>query len=613
MRYLGNKDSLTNQIIETLKEKNIYKNGYVFFDAFSGTGSVSNSLKDIYKIIINDNLYSSYVYSLGRINASLCKFDKLGLDPFVFFNANENQIAGFISKNYAPKLSGRTYFSDFNAGRIDYFRTQIEEWKNKSMLDENEYDYLIGCLLESVSKVANVAGVYGACLKTWDPRATKKIVFIPIDENTEKTIDAAEGYNKDIREIISDIDCDILYLDPPYTKNKYTTQYHLLETIARYDNPVVKGITGGRSMSDVSTSWSTKNKVEIEFDYVLANTKAKYILMSYSSDGLMSKEYITAALKRYGVENTFSFKEIKYKKYINTRTKEKGNHFEYLFFIEKKQNSNVRYTCPINYMGGKTQIVDEILKHIGKTDQFVDLMAGGFNVGINVECDSIIYNDINYMVENLVKMFKDYDTYKILSTIEKTISKYKLQKADKDAFIKYRADWNENLSKTKDSYLYLYILLLFGYQQQLRFNSKYEFNNTVGESGYNDPTKEKIVSFSRRIKTMNVKFESLDFEKIAGEIQSTNSTIYIDPPYLITLGSYNDGKRGFNGWNESEEKRLYKFLDTLLAKGTKIVLSNVIEHKGKTNSILKEWVEKNHLTTYSLSAKGRNEVIIINE
>ena len=84
-----------------------------------------------------------------------------------------------------------------------------------------------------------------------------------------------EKYNMNISEIIDKVDCDILYLDPPYTKNKYSVQYHILETLIRYDNPTLKGITGTRDMSWVSQTWSTKNAVEVEFENTVAKTKAK--------------------------------------------------------------------------------------------------------------------------------------------------------------------------------------------------------------------------------------------------------------------------------------------------------------------------------------------------
>lgn len=102
------------------------------------------------------------------------------------------------------------------------------------MISDDEYSYLLGCLLESVSKVANIAGVYGAYLKTWDPRAIKEIKFLKIETtNSDNEPIVLKTYNNNLNEIISDVDCDILYLDPPYTKNKYSVQYHLLETLIK--------------------------------------------------------------------------------------------------------------------------------------------------------------------------------------------------------------------------------------------------------------------------------------------------------------------------------------------------------------------------------------------
>lgn len=73
------------------------------------------------------------------------------------------------------------YFTKENAGRIDYFRSQIEKWYEKKLLTEDEYCYLLSCLIESVSDVSNTAGVYGAFLKKWDSRALKPIQFDKVD------------------------------------------------------------------------------------------------------------------------------------------------------------------------------------------------------------------------------------------------------------------------------------------------------------------------------------------------------------------------------------------------------------------------------------------------
>lgn len=614
MRYLGNKESIVNEIVDLIDRKGLLNNRYSFFDAFCGTGTVSDAVKNYFNIILNDNLLLATTFSKGRIISQLCNFENLDFNPFEYFNNNSETRIGFFSQNYAPQLSGRMYFSDYNAGRIDYFREQIEEWKNKNLISDDEYSYLLGCLLESVSKIANIAGVYGAYLKTWDPRAIKEIKFLKIETtNSDNEPIVLKTYNNNLNEIISDVDCDILYLDPPYTKNKYSVQYHLLETLIKNDNPQIVGITGGRHFDGVSDNWSKKYHVEVEFEKVIKNTKAKHILMSYSSDGIMSKEYISNVLKRYGKVETFEQIEINYKKYRNYKTTSTDEHYEYIFYVEKKPKNEVEYYCPLNYMGGKTNVVNYIKPELNTKHTLIDLMAGGFNVGINgYGFNSYIYNDVNFLVKNLVEMFKKVDTVILLKKIDDIIKKYELTKHGKEKYINYRNEYNKTLQYKEDKLIYLYTLILYGFQQQIRFNSKYEFNNPIGESGYNESIKEKIVTFSSRLKELNVSFQSKDFSEYI-DIIDENCLVYIDPPYLITLGSYNDGKRGFNGWGNNEEKRLISFLDSIKNKCCKILISNILDYKGKGNVYLKNWIISNCANVKEITIRGRKEVLITYE
>lgn len=615
MRYLGNKDSILDEIVSLINSKVKINKDTTLFDCFCGTGAVCNQFKDKCKIVINDNLKLATSYTYGKLVGNSCKFKKLGFDPIEYFNSNEKHINGFFSKNYSPKVSKRMYFSDKNAGRIDYFRKQIEDWHNEALINDNEYQYLLGCLLESVSKVANVAGVYGAYLKDWDKRAVKDIKFLRIECDNRVNILSPVMYNKNISEIIDKVKCDILYIDPPYTKNKYSVQYHILETLILNDNPKINGITGCRQFENVSNNWSIKNKVEIEFENIIAKTSAKYIFFSYSDDGLLSKEYILNVFKRYGIENSIEFKEIVYKKYRNYKTKSSNIHKEYLFYMKKKDLSDVEFYCPLNYMGGKSNVIKYIKPYLNNKNVFFDIMGGGFNVGINAKgFKKYIYNDINFIVKDLIQMFQKEDTFELLKFIDSYVAKYSLDKHNKTNYIKFRNDYNKKYRLYNDYYKYLYVLLLYGFQQQLRFNSEYEFNNTVGESGYNDSIKEKIVSFSRRIKEINLVFYNKNYKELMDKIDK-NALVYIDPPYLITLGSYNDGKRGFKGWNSDEEKKLIDFFDLLVKRKCKIVISNILFYKGKENVLLNKWIAKNkkNLKLVDIEIRKRNEVLIIYE
>lgn len=615
MRYIGNKKRVLSYIEKLINDKKINKENYTFCDAFSGTATVGNYFKDKFKIIANDNLYTSYIMSQARLNTPDLTFELLGLDPFEVFNDENKKLKGFIYNNYSPGGSERQYFSSDNASRIDFIRTKIEYWYNHEKLTRNEYYYLIACLIESVSKVANVAGVYGSYLKMWDSRAVKPLNFIHVEQLKEKSLYENEVYNKNIEELINDISGDILYLDPPYTKNQYSIQYHVLETIALYDEPELKGKIGSRDTSKQTSKFSKPGEVHIEFEKIIAKAKFKYIILSYSSDGIMSKEYIESVFKRYGKPETYEFRKFTYKQYLNSKTEKDEKHCEYLFYVEKRDSSDdVSYASPLNYIGGKADMIEFIKKNAPKNiDRFIDLFGGGFNVGINFTAEQIIYNDCNFKVKELLEMFRNIETIDLYKYIIKMIKKYKLKKGDKESYLKIRNLYNSQDKDLRDPRL-LYLLILFGYQQQIRFNSSYDYNNPVGQAGFNDKILEKLISYCRNLKEKNVIFISEDFENIWEHINK-NTFIYLDPPYLITLGSYNDGKRGFNGWNEKEELRLLKFLHKLNSKGIKFMLSNVLEHKEKKNEILIDWIRENNyrIIEYTEKArKNRKEVLIVN-
>lgn len=611
MRYIGNKTKVLDVIDKLLKKKGLFTRGLTFFDAFTGTASVAHHYKNLYNIIANDNLYFSYVIAEARLNSKENMFSALGFDPFEYFNSQTEGAEGFIYENFAPAASGRMYFSDDNARRIDFIRRTIDEWYFEERITENEKYFLIASLIESSSKVANVAGVYGSFLKSWDPRAVKKMTFFPIEAQPHVE-NMAEIYNDDVLNVIKKVKGDILYLDPPYTRNQYSVQYHLPETIALYDNPVLKGKTGARDMTALSSDFSKDGNVQVAFENLIAHAKFKHIILSYSSDGIMSKEYIESVLKRYGKKETYEFTSFNYRPYKNSKAADKDNHCEYLFYIEKCDKPI--YESPLNFIGGKHDMAEFLSSHMPpKIKTFFDLFAGGFNVGLNAECDKVIYNDINFKVRELLEYITVSDTAEFYRYVCSTIKKLNLGKENKQAYLKLREKYNSTEISKRDC-RDLFLLIMYGFQQQIRFNGKLDYNNPVGQAGFNDKVLEKLISYSRYTKEKKVFYYSEDYESFANYIED-GDFVYIDPPYLITLGSYNDGKRGFNGWNEREEKRLLKFLSGLNERGVKFMLSNVLTHKDKENVILKNWIAENGFKVIEYDKKargGRKEIIVVN-
>jgi len=613
MRFIGNKELIISDIKELLEDLELTNNNLTLFDAFCGTGAVSDSLKNSFNIISNDMLRWCIMYTRGRVSSNHCTFSELGFDPFEYLNSTNELIKGFFYLNYSPGGSKRMYFTAENAGRIDYFRTQIEEWKNTNLISENEYAYLLASLIESVSTVSNTAGVYGAFLKHWDTRSQKSIELRRVLANPIQTNETT-FLNSKIEDIISEIECDILYLDPPYTQNQYGTQYHLLETLVLYDTPNISNITGSRSTTPLRSDWSKNFKCHILFDKILAKTKAKYIVFSYSKDGFMSKSFIEASMKRYGKQETYVCKKLSYRKYTNSKSKERNDHFEYLFFVERKTENEISYESPLNYIGSKAKMASLIKQYSPKKfNSFVDAFGGGFNVGINIDANRIVYNDGNHFVSSLVSSFKSTDTYQYILFLKRNIKRFGLEPENAESYLKIRNYYNSIPHEKRDPKL-LYTVILYGFNQQIRFNADHNFNNPVGMRWFNDKVLEKMISFSRVIKEKNVFFESKDYHDVFYEVDKTTFT-YLDPPYMLTNGAYNDGKRGFHGWTVETEEFFFNFVDSLNQDNKPFMISYVLEHKGKYNFRLEEWIKErgyNIIEVDPMLGNSRKEVLITN-
>ena len=184
----------------------------------------------------------------------------------------------------------RQYFSDENGMRCDAIRIKIEEWKNEKLITDNEYYFLLATLLETVDKRANTASVYGAFLKQL--KKTAQIPFILKPAELIINDQNHEVFNEDINKIVEKVEGDILYLDPPYNQRQYATNYHMLETIARYDNPKIYGKTGLREYQDQKSLYCSSSQVKKAFKDLILKAKAKYIFLSYNNEGLMTHDEI---------------------------------------------------------------------------------------------------------------------------------------------------------------------------------------------------------------------------------------------------------------------------------------------------------------------------------
>lgn len=263
---------------------------------------------------------------------------------------------------------------------------------------------------------------------------------------------------------------------------------------------------------------------------------------------------------------------------------------------------------PLNYTGGKYRLLEQIIplfpEHI---NTFVDLFCGGANVGINVKANKVIYNDYNSKLIALYKVFDKYSSEEIIKRITRIIKRYGLSesalygyeyygcnssdglgKFNKDHFAQLKEDFNKKSRKDDLYYFMLYVLIIYGFNNQIRFNGKGEYNLPIGKRDFNVQIKNNLISFVEKLHHQEKVFLSKQFTKLSDLDLGNDDFVYCDPPYLITTASYNEK----NGWTEQDEKNLLEYLDMLNDKGIHFALSNVTEHKGRKNDILLEWAKR---------------------
>jgi len=361
MRFIGCKENLLDFIETFVKQKDI--RGNVFCDLFAGTGSVAKHFKKLgYKIISSDLLFFSYVLQKVYIEQNQYpKFAKLlkhlKIDPveetlftsdsqsakeIIKYLNNLEGVEGFIYKNYSPEgtqgqTHSRKYFTGDNSKRIDAIREKIEEWKKSNLINEQEYYFLLASLIEAVPFVANISGTYSAFLKEWDKRAFKKLTLeVP---EIIKSDEIHKVYHEDGLKVLDQVKgVDILYLDPPYNERQYAPNYHILETIAKWDKPEIKGITGMRSYENQKSEFCNPKTGIKALGEIINKGNFKHLLLSYNDDGIMPESEI---LKLFNKVGKSEITEQNYQRYkSNSNGEQKNGVKEKIYYLKSVNPQN---------------------------------------------------------------------------------------------------------------------------------------------------------------------------------------------------------------------------------------------------------------------------------
>ena len=599
-RYLGNKYSLSDFIRKTVDDN--CKDVNIVIDMFSGTGAVANVFKDK-TLITNDLLYSNYISNYAWFGYEIYSSKKI-IELIYKYNQIKTTENNYMRENFAD-----TFFSANDCSKIGYIREDIEAKYQNKEINFKEYAILITSLLYAMDKIANTVGHYDAYRKNVDFDKTLILnVLLP-----EETINSNNiCYNLDAKDLIGKIKGDLLYLDPPYNSRQYCDAYHLLENVARWEKPKVYGVARKMDRAGLKSDYCMVNATKA-FEDLIEKADTKYILLSYNnmsdkgnarSNAKISDKDIMRILNKKGKVTIF---ESDYKSFSTGKSEIKNNK-ERLFLCEVfRGREKINISCPFNYVGGKFKLLEQLQPLFDEKEVFLDLFAGGGNVGINSSSSSIIFNDSNEKMIGLLQFIRESETEVLLDQIDNIIEYYGLSNTslygysyyncdsskglaqyNRERFLKLRDDFNTKILAGEMDYTMLYVLVIYSFNNQIRFNQKGLFNLPVGKRDFNSKMRSKLVLFSNELRSREVQFMKKDFREVSLEDFSQNTFIYCDPPYLITNATYNE-----NGmWTEVEEKALLKFLDKAHEKGFSFALSNVLKSKNIRNDILYNWIEK---------------------
>ncbi|RIY32762.1 hypothetical protein CKF54_04215 [Psittacicella hinzii] len=298
----------------------------------------------------------------------------------------------------------------------------------------------------------------------------------------------------------------------------------------------------------------------------------------------------------------------------------------------KEQNSPQVIKSPLNYIGGKSKLLPQIQSKLPTDiEVFYDIFSGGANVGVNIEAQKVYCVDNNQAVINLLKYFQTVNYQELVNQLENKIREYGLSDSfrngyefyqcnsgnglgsfNKQAFTKLKHDYNQSkvvsslsndqVSNDQENLLF-FLLIIYSFNNQIRFNRAKEFNLPVGKRDFNASLRKKLELFVAKLQQSNLEFQCKDFRELDIEqLAQEKAFLYLDPPYLLATASYNEN----NGWTVNDEKDLLEFLQACHSKGVRFALSNVLQHKGQVNQILLDWCLENSFNINYLDFDYRN-------
>ena len=301
IKYLGSKRLLLPAIVDAVGDEPLR-----VFDAFSGTARVGHALKTAgHYVVANDHNAYAHTLALCYVQANAARWLEEARERIAELDALPGRDGWFV-ETYCRRAR---YLQPANGKRVVAIRERIAEWALEPELEA----ILLTSLLEAADRVDSTTGVQMAFLKAWAPRAARPLE-LRVPEIREGS---GRALRLEARAAAAQVDADLAYLDPPYNQHSYLGNYHVWETLVRWDEPEVYGVACKRvDCRERKSDFNSKVRIFEALETLLGELRCPRVLLSFNDEGYVAPEALRELLKGYGAVREHSFD---YKRYVGAQ------------------------------------------------------------------------------------------------------------------------------------------------------------------------------------------------------------------------------------------------------------------------------------------------------
>jgi adenine-specific DNA-methyltransferase len=303
IKYIGSKRTLVPLIQRVARHLPVRS----ACDIFAGTTRVGQGLRRAGLEVLSNDV-ASYSEALGYAYiAADASTDRAKVARVLRELADLSGTPGYFTRTFCIEAR---YFQAHNGARIDAIRDAIDSYD----LTATERGLVLTSLLEGADRVDSTTGLQMAYLKTWAARSYNDLELrlpeeVPGPAGSVSRVDA--------NELAPSLDVDLVYIDPPYNQHSYFSNYHIWETLVRWDAPETYGIANKRiDCRDVKSDYNSKRRARMAFDDLLERLNVPWMLVSFNNEGYHDPSHVYEMLSEHGYVN---FIEVDFKRYVGAQ------------------------------------------------------------------------------------------------------------------------------------------------------------------------------------------------------------------------------------------------------------------------------------------------------